>query len=174
MRIKKIQIKNKGFTLVETLVYAIGLVLLIGVMTGLMYYMYNWYQYATISSKVDQIGLTLIDRIVRDIRTGNDIDLAQSSLNSNSGSIYIYSKVNGVSVPKKFSLSNGRVQYEENGGSAQYLSPANMTVSRLYFKDINSLISKSIKVELQITFNTRSGTITHDFNGLSIMRTSYK
>lgn len=174
MTISKRLQKNGGFTIVETIVYTFGLVLLIGTMVGLMYYMYNWYQYATISSKVDQIGLTVMDRLVRDLRTGTDIDLAQSTLNSPTGSIYINTKEAGVDTTKEFSLSNGRIQYEYDGGTAQYLTPQNMSISRFYFKDLSTEVSKAIKIEMQITYTTRSGLITHDFNGLAILRQSYE
>lgn len=173
MQIRKYIPTNRGFTLVETLIYAIGVVLLIGVITGLMYYMYNWYQYATIASKVDQTGLVLMDRLVRDIRTGTSIDFGQSSFNSTNGSIFINSKESGVNVTKKFSLQNGRILYQENGGTAQYLTPANMTAVKLYLTSITTSLSQAVRVELQITYTTRSGLVTHDFNGLSIMRQSY-
>jgi len=170
---KKLQ-KNRGFTLIETIVYTFGLVLLIGTMVGLMYYMYNWYQYATISSKVDQIGLTVMDRLVRDIRTGTDIDLAQSTFNSATGQIFINGKEEGVAITKEFNLSNNRIQYEYDGGGAQYLTPQNMSISRFYFKDLSTSVSKAVKIEIQITYNTRTGPITHDFNGLAILRQSYE
>lgn len=160
--------------MVETIIYAAGLVVLIGVLVGLMYYMYNWYQYATISSKVDQLGLTLVDRMVRDIRTGTSIDLSQSSFESPTGWIFINSRDSGVDSTKKFSLQNGRIQYQYNGGTTQYLSPAIMSASRLYFTNISTGISQAIRVELQITYNTRTGPVTHDFNGLAIMRQSYE
>lgn len=155
------------------MIYAVGVVLLIGTLAGFMFYMYNWYQYATVSSKVDQLGLTLVDRIVRDVRSGSNIDLAQSSFDTANGAIFINTKVGGVATTKEFLLSSGRVQYRENGGTAQYLSPANMSVSRLWFTNLPTPISKAVRVELEITYDTKSGAVTHGFNGLSILRQSY-
>ncbi len=167
--------KNKGFTILETLIYSIGLVILVGVIASLMYYMYNWYQYATISSKVDQVGLTIMDRIVRDIRTGRSIDLAQSVFGSASGAILVNAKVNGVSVTKKFATQSQRMTYQEDGGTVQYLSPSNMQISSFYLTNLSvASTSQAVKVDLQITYTTKDGQDTHSFSGLSIMRSSYR
>lgn len=173
MQIKKIS-KNKGFTLVETLIYAVGMVLLLGVIASLVYYMYNWYQYATISSKVDQVGLTIMDRVVKDIRTGKDIDFGQSVFNNANGVIDVDAKVGGSIISKKFSVQNQRIMYQENGGTAEYLTPPNMSITSFYLKNITASTSKSVHIDLQITFNTRSGTNTHSYSGLSVLRSSYR
>lgn len=176
MQIRKSS-KNKGFTLVETLVYAFGLVLLLGTMTGFTYYMYNWYQFATASSKIDQVGLTVLDRIVRDIRSGVNYDsgVGQSSFGVNDGSITVNTNDNGVTAIKKYSLSsNNKVQYQQDGGTTQDVSPDNVVISKLLFRNIStSLPSYAVRVEIEITFNARSGTITREFDDLAILRQSY-
>ena len=46
--------RQRGFTLVEALIYSVGTVLLLAVIVTALYYAYLWYGYATISPRVDK------------------------------------------------------------------------------------------------------------------------
>jgi hypothetical protein len=120
------------------------------------------------------MGLTLVDRMVRDIRSGEDIDLGQSSFNVNNGILSINARENGTSVTKKFSLDGNRLTYEYAGGSQEYLSPENMSVDKILLNHINTPISQAIRISMDISYATRTGTTTHSFYGLGILRQSYE
>ena len=154
--------------------YASALVLLIGTIAGMFYYMYNWYSFATADAKVDQVGVTFMDRVVRDIRSGTDIDFAKSSFNTNNGEIFINAKENSVAVTKDFILNNGVIIYKKDGGVAQNITPSSVFIKRLYFTSITaSTTSKSVKIDLDIEFKTKTGSSTRSYGGLSILRQSY-
>jgi hypothetical protein len=167
--------KSRGFTLVETIIYVISAILLVGAIGGLMYYMYGWYGTATIIPRTDQAGTTLVDRIVRDVRSGTSINASGTSLGTTLGSISLTSSPNGTNVTKAYAVSNGRATYSQNGAAAAYITPSQMTVSQLKFTEIDAgSISKSIRVDLQLTYSMRSGTSTRSYTGLAVMRNSYQ
>jgi Tfp pilus assembly protein PilW len=91
-------IKNRGFTLVETLFYIAGLILLLLVISTILLYMFNWYKKVTIEPRVDQVGTLLVDRIVRDIHTSGTINSSQSSFNTTNGSLSVTGDIDSVST----------------------------------------------------------------------------
>jgi Tfp pilus assembly protein FimT len=165
---------NKGFTLVETLVYIAGLALLLAVLSTIFIYMYDWYRAVTIVPRVDQAGSTLVDRITRDLRTGESINLGQSALNTANGALSVTGTIDSNQVTKRFSLSNGYLSYEENGSAPSNLSPNGMTVSRLYFTNVTSPESSAVKFDIDITYNTKQGSTTKTYGGFVILRQSYE
>ncbi len=167
-------IKKRGFTLVETLFYIAGLVVLLLVIATLLFYMYEWHRNMTIAPRVDRVGISLVDKIVRDIRASGTINSAQSSFNTTNGSFSITGTVNSTSVTRKFSLSNGYLTYQQDTGAISYLSPNGMTVTRLYLTSTSSPISSAIKFDIDIAYKTKQGTTTKTYSGFSILRQSYE
>lgn len=174
MIIKNYNKNKKGFTLVETLFYIAGLVLLLAVITTIFLYMYDWYRAVTIPPRVDRVGSILIDKISRDIHTSELINSAQSSFNTTNGALSITGIVDSISVTKKFSLSNGYLAYQQDSGSTSYLSPNGMTVSRLYFISTSTPISSAVHFDIDIAYKTKQGTTTKTYSGFSILRQSYE
>lgn len=174
--IKKTQrvLTSQGFTLVETLVYAAGLILLLGAILYLLSASYNWYSTATVGSRADQIGVALVDRIERDIRSGQNSNSSGSLFSTTTGALSINALVNSATIVKKYALTNGRITYQENSGSTQYVSPSDISVTRFYVTDIVNSVSEAIKFDIDITFSTKNGTTTtRTYSDVGIMRNSY-
>ncbi|MEK7609957.1 MAG: hypothetical protein AAB470_02465 [Patescibacteria group bacterium] len=167
------QINQKGFTLIETLFYTAGLVLLIGAMITFMFYMFNWYNNVTIVPRVDRVGVNLVDKIIKDIRSGTLTNLAQSSLNTTNGTLSINANVNGVIVTKYFAINNNRLIYQVDGGTISYITPADMTISRFYITSDSTPVSQAVHFDIDINFNTRGGQQTKTYSGLAVLRQSY-
>jgi hypothetical protein len=164
---------SRGFTLVETLIYAAGAVVLIAAIAVVMANMYRWYDQATITPRVDQTGVAIVDRIVRDVRTGQSINSGSSSFGTNIGSLSLNSKVNSTTVVKLYDVLNGRIRYTENSGAAAYISPSGMYATKFKLTQTDTLISKGIHVDLDITYSVRGASTTRSFSGEAIMRNSY-
>lgn len=164
--------KQRGFTLMETLVYASGLILLLGAMLTLLSATYNWYRTVVIGSRVDQVGTTLTDRIERDIRTGKNTDSANSLFATTTGSITINTFNDSILTVKKYTLTNGRITYQENG-ITQYLSPSDINITRFYLTDILTGVSEAVKFDIDISYATKTGLVTRTYSDVVILRNSY-
>ncbi len=167
-------IHKRGFTLVETLVYVAGLVLLLLAIFTLLTATYDWYRTTTVGTRIDEIGITLSDRLVRDIRSGQTVELAQSSFGTSTGSLFIDAVASSTYVTKKYSLISGRVAYQENSGTIQYLSPKDISVTKLYFTSIATPASAAIRFEINITYSTKTGNQTKSYSSVGIMKNSYE
>ncbi|MDQ2933059.1 MAG: hypothetical protein M3Q80_01625 [bacterium] len=164
---------KKGFTLVETLFYTAGLVVMLMVMGAFLYYMYDWYQKVTLGPRVDRIGINTIDKVIKDIRSGDTVNVSQSVLNSATGTLSLATFVNSVSVTKTIAVSNYRLTYRENLGVVQYLTPADLYITRFYVTSTSTPVSEGVKFDIDIAFGSRNGTTTQTYSGFSILRQSY-
>lgn len=159
--------------MVETILYSVGVVLIIGAIVGLLVNMYRWYDQVTISSRIDQTGTTMVDRVLRDIRTGVTINTSESIFNFNLGSISVNAKENGLNSTRTYSVSGGRLVYKLDAGQALPVSSSGMTVTRFYLKRLDTPISTGVRVELELTFMSQGTSTSRVYSGLAIMRNSY-
>lgn len=165
----------RGFTLVETLIYAAGTVLLLAVIVTAIYYADNWYGVATISPRVDQTGVSLADRLMGDIRAASSTNSASSAFNSPNGALSLNVMTSSAtSAIRRYAIAGGRVTYSENGAAASYLTPANVYVSGLTFSQITTPVSSAVHFTLRLDFSARNGTTTNTYSGAGIMRNTYK
>jgi type II secretory pathway pseudopilin PulG len=165
--------KQRGFTLIETLIYIVGFVLLVSAISTLLFNMYRWYDQVTIVSRTDQAGVTLVDHIVRDLRSGQSINIASSTFDVAIGSISIVSRASAATTTKYYMVQNGRIIYSENGGATSYVSPADSSVTKLLFKQINTPISTAIHIELELTYMLHGATTSRSYSDIAVMRNTY-
>jgi Tfp pilus assembly protein PilV len=165
--------RQSGFTLLETLIYAAGLVVLLGAIFGLLAYTYTWYRTATIGSHVDAIGMGVADHIVKSIRSGQSSNTSSSLFGTTTGALSITSYVNSTTLTKQYNLVGGRITYKEGSGSTQYLTPSDVYVSRLYFTDITNPISEGVRFDLDISYWNKTSTSTRTYSSVGVMQNSY-
>lgn len=159
--------------MVETLIYVIGAVLLVGAIVTILTNMYRWYDRVTLIPRVDQAGVTLIDRMIREIRTGSIINDGLSSFDSEIGSISMESKVDGATKTKYLGVQSGRLFYQENNGTPVYISSPELSVTKFILKKIDTPISSAVRIEIELTYLLRGVGATRVYSGLAITKNSY-
>ena len=168
-------IKQKGFTLLETIIYIGGLILLLGAILGFLASTYDWYRNAIIGSRVDGVGVAMADNLIRSIRSGESVNPTGTAFGTTTGSLSLNAlDASSTAIIKKYALASGRMTYQENSGSVQYLSPSDITISRLYFTDIATPISEAVKFDIDITYNLKGVSQTRTYSGVAVMRNSYE
>lgn len=165
--------KQRGFTLVETLLYTAGLLVLLGAIVSFLFYLNDWYRNATLEPRADRAGIELIDKIIKDVRAG-EIVAGDSVLGSDNGTLSLSGYTNGLPITRYFTLNNGRIEYQENGGATDEISPADMTVSRFRLVQLTTPLSSGIHVDIDISFKAKTGTTTKTYSGFSMLRHSYE
>jgi hypothetical protein len=166
--------KNKGFTLIETIVYAAGIVLILGAISAFLFYMYDWYRNVTIVPRIDRIGVSMVDRISREVRTGATINTSESDFSTSTGSITFTTSPTPTATTTYFGLENGRIAYKINGGATEYISPSDITITSLYLTNASSPQSSYIKIDMTITYNLKGQVQNRTYSGLAILRQSYQ
>jgi len=161
---------NKGFSLVETLIYIGLLAMIIASLVGMLVNMSRAYKQIKISRQVQTSAVSALDRIVRDIRNAESVDLTQSSLNTNPGILALNTTDAGNSPQVlKFFISSGVLRMSQGGSDLGPITMSNTIVSNLVFRLMNTGISEAVKIEMTLISGGKSG----NFYATATLRDSY-
>ena len=166
--------KQKGFTLVELLVYMSGLLVLGSVLILMIVQFYGLYKEIIVVPRADRVGLLLVDRITKDIRSADSIDVFESQFGTTNGVLKLTEKIGENIITKTFSVENGRVQYQEDSNPPMFLSSSDFTVSNFNFTFVQTEVSQAIRFNLELQFNSKGGLDTRTYTGFAILRESYE
>jgi type II secretory pathway pseudopilin PulG len=166
--------QEKGFTLVELLLYISGMIMILGLIIFFIIQTYNIYQDLVSEQRIDRVGSQIVDTITREIRTGESLVLGESILGVANGQLTFNAIESGSTIEKVFSIVDGRIAYRENSGELEYITPDDVTVTGLYFTMLNSSVSTAIQYSVDIEITRDDMTETKFFSSLSILRYSYE
>jgi hypothetical protein len=165
--------RSGGFSLIEILLYASGMIVLVSVLILMTIQVYRIYGEVTVGPRVDRAGILTLDKIIKDIRSGKNINLSQSVMGSPDGTLYIVSSENSSNVNKIYDLDNGRITYREDAGSLNFVTPSDMNITKFQMKYMTTPISEGVRVEITITYKDGTEIKTKEFSGFAVLRQSY-
>lgn len=144
-----------------------------------LFYSYRWYERAVRPSRADELGSSIVSRIVNDIRSAESIDLASSAFGVTNGRLGIFVRDSSSNVTfKVYSIENGRIMFKEGAaGTPQYLSPADMNATELRFAYTPLSTATDVRFSLKFNYTLRTsdtGMATSTYSGKAIMRNSYE
>jgi len=173
------KIKKSGFTLIETLVYAAGFIIILAAIITALIYAYKWYERVIIPAKADSAALAVANLLIKDVRSGYSIDEANSVFLTTNGKLSMFATISeGTTEFKSYYLLDKRIMYKENiAARPKAITPASMNVTELRFSQATTTKSKSISFSLSINYPLRtatSGSATTTFSGSGILRNTYE
>lgn len=147
-----------GFSLVEMLIYIAILILMLGVILNITTSMVQSGRIIKALRNVENSALSSFERITREIRQAESVNLASSILNSSPGRLVLVG-TDDLGNPRTVDLylSNGVLMLDENGSLLGAISQPNATITNLVFRRFSSANSEGIRTEITI----ESGTSTH-------------
>lgn len=170
----RINTAQKGLSLVEVLVYIAGMVMVLGAITLSIAETYRVYNILAHEARIDRIGVTIVDSLTKEVRSGVSVDQSETVFDDAEGVLTFNALVDETSVTKYFGLENGRVVFRENGGSAVYLTPEDVVVSRLLFTEVSNDVSYGVRYEVALTYTVKGQLKTETYTGFAILRHSYE
>jgi len=165
--------KNKGFTLVELLVYLGAMVIILLALSYMMINAYSLYDATLSGARADRSASTLMQVLASELRSGATIDQASSVFNTAQGQLTITAKSGGNEMAKVFRLENNRVILSHDGVDTM-MSPEDMEVTKFLFTQIVTPISYAVRYEVDLTFPVRGELVTRTYPGVVILRHSYE
>lgn len=165
---------KRGFTLIELVMYVGGLLALGAVMIVLIVQFYSLYRELVAVPRADRVALLAVDRITKDLRAADTIDLISSQFGTTAGVIDFDSVVSGETVSRKYYVEDGTVKFQQDSGEVLVITPRDLTVSNFNFALVSTDVSKAVRMTMEIEFQTRTGTTTRSYAGFSILRESYE
>jgi len=166
--------KNKGSSLLETLIYMFIFGLLSLAVTNALISLTRSYALIRSSASLESVAEVAMERISRDTRESLSVDFGSSVFDVSPGVLYLNTKdQSGLDMTLRFFLSSGAVHVEENGTDLGPLSTSKATITRLVFTPITTVNSKGIKIELSAEAGTSTSYKTRNFYTTAVLRGSY-
>lgn len=165
--------KQKGFSLIELVVYIAGMLALLSVLTLLTVQFYGLYKEMVAVPRADRTGIMLVDVITKEIRSASAIDVFNSQFGITDGVLSLIVNEEGVEVEKMFYVEDGRV-YIDIEGDIESLSSSDFTVSNFNFAFVSTGVSQAVRFTLELQFEARDDIETKNYTGFAILRESYE
>lgn len=163
-----------GFSLVESLIYIGLLVLIIVAIISMLLIMGRSYNYLKSSRHIQTSAVTVVDRIIREVRNAQSINIGQSTLGASPGILTLNTTtVSGTPQTVQFYVSGGVVRVKQDGVDVGPLTLPDVNLNSLIFRQITTGISQAIKIELALETGVGSSTRSANFYGTAILRDSY-
>lgn len=162
--------RTKGFTLIEVIVYiaVLGIVSIAIISSSMT--VNSSFNRTRITRDLLESGNNSMERIVREIRQANSVDIANSTLGSNPGVLVLNGKDSGGSNRiVKFSVLSGALNIYENNTLLDNLLNQNVTISNLIFRRISTGTGEAVKIEMTLTNNS----VSEKFYDTVILRGGY-
>ncbi len=143
---------NKGFSLVEMLIYVTLLAtILLLVINTVLSFSSSYRQLAALRA-AEHSGIDAMERITRDIRQASSADT------SIAGALTLVATSNSVSTTTRFYVQNNVLNVDINGTYYGPLTTSNASVTNITFTLLTNSTSKAVKVDM--TVQGISGTVT--------------
>lgn len=173
MRINK---NKKGFSLIEIAVYlGIFSVILVSSLNAVFTVLktYNTFQVMKIMRNDAEVAL---ERLTKEIKLANDINISQTVLDANPGTLFLNSVDQISENPKtvEFFLDGGALIMKENRGYEKFLTSSSTIISNLIFRKIqNDSTSQAIKIEIAVVSKKGKAEKSENFYATAILKNSY-
>lgn len=175
LKIKNYKLKtNSGFSLIEMLIYVATLVLVLLIIINTTLLMAKAYSGMKISYDINNSAVNIMERVAREIRWSEDVNLAQSVFNLDAGILSLNSldDLGGI-VEKRFFIEGENLMFREAMEEANPLNINGIKVNRFFLTRVDLVRSKMIKIELELEGQLKDKIKTETFYNSIIMRESY-
>ena len=165
---------NKGFSLVELIIYASLAVILMTVIIYATNAMFMSHRIIKATRNVENSGIAAMDRMVREIRAAQSIGAINSFGVSNGVLSLIVPTSGGGTKNVKFYLSSQKVVVDDDVVTAGQLTLSQVRATSLKFYSLSTTTSSAIKIELTLFGPTSTPSVSDSFYTTVVMRGSYQ
>jgi len=170
---KKLKLK-RGFTLIEMLIYAVILATVSVLAVKSTFSMVNAFAEIRVSRDVNSAATTALERVVREVRKAESVDLGQSTLGSHPGRLTLNTTDSlGAATTVEFYIENGLLKIKEGGVAKGQLIPSSAQVTNLIFNNISTTASEAMRTTMQVSAQRGNAQNERVFYTTTILRGSY-
>lgn len=163
--------QNKGFTLVEMIIYIAVIGLMFSVTTNTIVSFTQSYRHLSVLRSLDRSAITILERMTRDIRNANSINTGQSVFVTNPGILSVVHTSGSLSTTTRYYTQSGQMRLDVNGAYVGPLTLNNATVSNLVFQQMTGT-STAIRIDLTLQATSGGVTRTKPFHATVILKGS--
>ncbi len=166
--------KNKGFTLIEVLIYMIIFSMISALIISSYVVVTNSFAQTRSARDLLESGNTSMERMSREIRMAKSIDITNSTVGSSPGILQLNS-INGSGGARivKFTVSSGALNLYQDGNLTANLLGQNISVTSLIFRRISTGAGEAVKTEMILQDNRSQNLHQENFYDTIILRGKY-
>lgn len=141
---------NKGITLIETIIYATILLLVLSAIIAMLGSLTSSHRRAMVNRLVESSGAVAMEKMMREIKSAEAVNLGLSSLGTNPGVLALSGIEGGVAYSIVFDTSLGILRISKDGEPAGNLTSSAVTVTDLVFEHIVNDNSEGVHITLEL------------------------
>lgn len=174
----KLFIKNTknsaGFTLIEMIMYIAILAIVSVLVINVLFVMIRAFTDIRVARDINNVAVVALDRIVREIRTANSVDVANSIFSSTPGKLVLNTKDSlGNNTSLDFFVDGGIIKVIGTGTGSSPLHTPSVVVNSLIYNLISGSNSSAIRIELVLVGKRGNVEKTSKFYSTVVLRGSY-
>lgn len=167
---------KRGFTLIEIIIY-IAIFGIVSIFTvNIIFIAVKAYDNFKIAKDVKSAAEISLERMSREIRLANDLDVSRSVLAVSPGKIYLNTVDfdSGSLKTVEFFRSGEALAMVQNGLTEEYITSSSTELLNLVFREIvSSTTSKAIKIEMELRARKGGFDKSEKFYTTAILKNSY-
>ncbi len=161
---------NRGFSLIEIIVYLALLVLLTAVgISSILSFTDTFTRYRAEKQLTLQVRSAL-ERMVADVRNATAVDVVTSSLGTSPGTLELLA----VGTSQTYTLTDGAITVAIDGGTASGLTGEGITIDSLTFYHYPSVTTELVRVAVTASATAGDTTVTETYYTSAVLRGSYE
>ena len=161
--------KKAGFSLIESLIYIAIIAIMTALIVNILLSTVKSYNSLKISRNINNSAITSLERIIREIKASDDIDVVNSVFDVNPGKL----TVKNATTTSEFYLDGSVLKIKENGIDAGALTHNEVFVDNIVFSMADNGTSKGIKIEMTLSSSHQNLSKTKKFYSFGVLRNSY-
>ncbi len=168
---------QRAVSLIEMIIYMALLILLLGAIINSILVLTTHYRAVRNVREIEDSGISVLDRMTRDIRSADDVVTNASSFNVSPGTLTIISRdpASGQSTTTTFMVENERVVVYENGAYVGPLTKQSVAIVGFTVRLVDTANADAIKIELSMQSDQAAQNIvSKNFYSTVVMRGTYK
>ncbi len=162
--------RHRGFSLVETLVYLAIMVLMVTACVGIFGSLNTILARNAIERELTTSASVTLERMLRDLRSANIVDLTPSTFNVSPGTLTL---VQGATTTA-YTLTGGNVVVSVNGSAPYPLTGDEITVDSLVFSRYATSTIELVRVALTLSTHAKAASSTRTFYTSGVLRGAYE
>ncbi len=163
-------VPNRGFSLVETLVYLAVMVLMVTACVGIFSTLNTVLARNAIERELTTSASVTLERMLRDLRYADIVDLTPSTFNVSPGTLKL---VQGTTTTT-YTLTGGSVFVTVYGASPYPLTGDQVTVDSLVFTRYATSTIELVRVALTLSTHAKAASSTRTFYTSGVLRGAYE
>jgi len=162
---------KKGFSLIEMVVYIAILVFMLGIIIQVVFSLTRANRTIKAARTVELSAVTSLERIGREVRQADSVDIASSTLSSHPGVLSLDGTDSaGTAYALEFYLSGSQIRMRKDGVDAGALTQASSTVTSLLFTRFSATSTEGVRVEMSVESGTTTAYRSETFYSTFIIR----